>query len=353
MEEAISRLRQEYGEGWNETLIVRTVELHFSPLSAMEFKGDGPGMPAFIGLAFTLLPERWVFFLAARLVFIYHPAIFLFSLALLPLLVRASRLGVAPVEWYGVAEWILMGVSVLFHELGHAAALIRGGGKPGRIGGGFYLFMPVMFAEVTHAWKLNRKERLLVNVGGMYFEWLFASLLCLFSTVLDLRFGQLAALIILYRTVWNLNPFLRSDGYWILSDWFGESSLMKSSKDSLRKVLGRLAGRKKSGLTPGDFLRAVYSILQGLFLPVFLFFMARYLIKEGLGELMEIKWAIRDIMLGGGSFRKVDPGPLLLTLTVVILLATKMGKLIKFCAQQLYLGQPVKVSGRNTAGERR
>ncbi|MEL7162822.1 MAG: hypothetical protein AAFN92_18840, partial [Bacteroidota bacterium] len=61
---------------------------------------------------------------------------------------------------------------LLFHELGHAASAYRFGVKPKKIGAGFYLVFPVLFADITEAWKLNRNRRLIVNMAGIYLQLL-------------------------------------------------------------------------------------------------------------------------------------------------------------------------------------
>ncbi len=45
------------------------------------------------------------------------------------------------------------------HEFGHAAALVRHGGKKPEIGVGVYVIFPVMHTDVSEAWRLSRKKR--------------------------------------------------------------------------------------------------------------------------------------------------------------------------------------------------
>ena len=59
--------------------------------------------------------------------------------------------------------------STTLHEIGHATATSFFGASHGGIGGGFYLFSPVYFADVTDIWRLKKWQRIVVNVAGVYF----------------------------------------------------------------------------------------------------------------------------------------------------------------------------------------
>jgi putative peptide zinc metalloprotease protein len=63
--------------------------------------------------------------------------------------------------------------SAAFHELGHAAACHRGGGRPGAMGAALYLVWPVFYTDVTDSYRLGRAARLRVDVGGLYFNVIF------------------------------------------------------------------------------------------------------------------------------------------------------------------------------------
>ena len=65
-------------------------------------------------------------------------------------------------------------LSLAFHECGHAAACRYGGARPGRIGIGIYLVWPVFYTDVTDSWRLSKPGRLRTDLGGVYFNVLFA-----------------------------------------------------------------------------------------------------------------------------------------------------------------------------------
>src|SRR3954471_13244510 len=63
-----------------------------------------------------------------------------------------------------------------FHELGHAAACRYGGGTPGGMGMGLYMVWPAFYTDVTDAYRLPRRDRLRVDLGGLYFNAVVAVL---------------------------------------------------------------------------------------------------------------------------------------------------------------------------------
>src|SRR3954451_18621440 len=73
-----------------------------------------------------------------------------------------------------LAVFALTVASAAFHEIGHAAACRYGGARPGVMGAGLYLLWPAFYTDVSDAYRLNRVGRLRVDLGGMYFNAVFA-----------------------------------------------------------------------------------------------------------------------------------------------------------------------------------
>ena len=115
----------------------------------------------------------------------------------------------------------LMLVSSLFHELGHAAALRRGGGRPGAIGGGFYLVYPTLFTDTTDAYRLGRVGRLRTDLGGLYFQLLFALGVAGVSVVTHQPVLLAVIVLIDLEILYQFLPMARLDGYWAMADLVG------------------------------------------------------------------------------------------------------------------------------------
>jgi putative peptide zinc metalloprotease protein len=121
---------------------------------------------------------------------------------------------------YGLA---LFGVKLL-HELGHAFTAKRYGCRVPAMGVAFLVMWPMAYTDTNEAWRLTqRRQRLMVASAGIITELVIAAWATLAWALLP--DGALrSACFVLATTSWistlliNASPFLRFDGYFILSD---------------------------------------------------------------------------------------------------------------------------------------
>ena len=122
--------------------------------------------------------------------------------------------------WYGLA---LLLAKVL-HELGHAYTATHYGCRVPSMGFAFLVMWPVLYTDTSDAWRLTRKDqRLVIGAAGMFSELALAVLATFLWSFLPDGPARSAAFIVATVT-WvmtlavNLNPFMRFDGYYLLSD---------------------------------------------------------------------------------------------------------------------------------------
>jgi hypothetical protein len=160
-----------------------------------------------------------------------------------------------------VAEAYALFVAVVVtHELGHASAILKGGGRPGKIGIGMYLTWPVMWADVSASWSLPRRARMLVDVGGMYVQLTVTGVLAWVYFVTQWQVVCLAVCMSLCSLSLNVNVFMRFDGYWLLVDAFevpkiGQAAWSAFCSLPRRGVAAEVGGRTRRGLL------ALYGVL--------------------------------------------------------------------------------------------
>ena len=119
----------------------------------------------------------------------------------------------------------LSAVAAVFHECGHAAGCRYGGARPGVIGVGIYLLWPSFFTNVTDSYRLSRAGRLRTDLGGLYFNAVFMLAL---AGIYVATSDQVLLLVIAathLEMLEQLLPFVRFDGYFILSDLVGVPDL--------------------------------------------------------------------------------------------------------------------------------
>jgi putative peptide zinc metalloprotease protein len=124
-------------------------------------------------------------------------------------------------------------LSAAFHEFGHAAACRYGGATPGAMGGGLYLVWPAFYTDVDDSYRLSRWGRLRVDLGGLYFNALFAVVMAGLAWATGRDALLLVVVTQLLQMVRQLAPFMRADGYHIIADLTGVPDLFAHLKPVL------------------------------------------------------------------------------------------------------------------------
>ena len=134
---------------------------------------------------------------------------------------------------------LLAGVKVL-HELGHGLTCKKFGGECHELGFMLLVFTPTLYCNVSDIWMVKDKwQRIAVSAAGMWVEALIASACTLLwwfsvpglfhSLCLNLMF-----LCGVSTFIFNGNPLLRYDGYFVLADWLGVPNLQQQSAAVVR-----------------------------------------------------------------------------------------------------------------------
>ena len=130
---------------------------------------------------------------------------------------------------------LAFGVALFFaklcHEFGHAFMAKRAGCRVQSMGVAFIVMLPMFYTDVSDAWRVNdRRARLLIGAGGVLAELVLACIALLAWSLLPDGPGRTAAFMLASATwittlVINLNPFMRFDGYFLLSDFWEVDNL--------------------------------------------------------------------------------------------------------------------------------
>ena len=283
---------------------------------------DGRHGSRYLLAAWTLLPNRLANRLSGYLIWLYTPpgaAVMLASLAgllamfcakdgwrALSLTVLSAAGGLTPAQLLAVTAAV--GLSFVFHELGHSSAALLFNVRVRRIGIGLYWIFPVLFSDVTAVWSLARRQRLLVDVGGIYFQALACIPLLLFGMLTgDPGWRTAAACGIAVNTltvVTNLNPLLRYDGYWMYSDLSGIPNLRKQSTALMHTLYHSLwhAARRVGlwSLIRGNGVLFLYAVLSLLFSLFFSYYVIRSMLVSA-AALPEFLLAVKAVLHGAAA----------------------------------------------------
>ncbi len=135
---------------------------------------------------------------------------------------------------------MVLGMVVLsagFHECGHATACRYSGARPGVVGAGIYIVWPAFYTDVTDAYRLGKAGRLRTDLGGVYFNVVFS--LATAAVYFATGFEPLLVVIVLQHLeiLHQFLPFLRLDGYYIMSDLTGVPDVLSRVGPTLRSLL--------------------------------------------------------------------------------------------------------------------
>jgi putative peptide zinc metalloprotease protein len=185
-----------------------------------------------------------------------------------------------------VLVWLTVFVVTLLHESAHGLTCKHHGGEVHEIGFLLLYFMPCFYCNVSDGWLFREKaKRLAVTFAGGYFElflWalaVFAWRLTLPGTLLNyVALGVLSVCGV--QTLFNFNPLLKLDGYYLLSDALEIPNLHQRAlacfKGRLRWLLW---GAPPPGREPRGRLLLVFGLATWLYSLGFLALMLAALLR--------------------------------------------------------------------------
>ena len=150
----------------------------------------------------------------------------------------------------------------LAHELAHAAAVRRRGGQVHVLGVMLLVFTPVPYVDASAAWSFRQKrDRVLVGAAGVMSDLAFAGVAALVwaftgQGLVNSLAHNLVVLGSVSTLLFNANPLLRFDGYYVLADALEQPNLKQRATAQLQSAFeSRVFGRREArpvGRTPRE-----------------------------------------------------------------------------------------------------
>lgn len=181
--------------------------------------------------------------------------------ALLWLILVGSAIGVAVSNWDALFErgqgalnpgnlpLLLLAfiLAKLVHEFGHGYAVKRFGGEVHVMGITFLVFTPIPYVDATAAWAFRERwKRIWVGSAGMIVELVLAAIATFIWAntgpgILNSWCFNLMLVASISTILFNINPLLKFDGYYILSDLTDSPNLQSRSMQQLGHLVERYA----------------------------------------------------------------------------------------------------------------
>lgn len=164
---------------------------------------------------------------------------------------NAEQFHSAPEGLLAQSNWIWLGLSwailKVVHEIGHGLAAKRYGGKVPEAGLAFVLLIPMAYVDVTSSYRFpSRWHRIHTAIGGMYVELFIAAVAALIYPHIDSDEVRNQLYNVMFTAsfstiLFNANPLMRFDGYFILSDLLNIPNLYTDGQQYTSGIWRRVA----------------------------------------------------------------------------------------------------------------
>jgi len=162
------------------------------------------------------------------------------------------------------------------HEIGHAFVCKRFGGEVHTIGLMLLVFTPLPYIDVTSSWRFQQRwQRALVGTAGIITELFVASLAAIFwaysgpGTLHALSYN-IMVIASVFTVLFNANPLLRFDGYYILCDILDIPNLHSQSRKHLQHMVEKYTFGYRHSSTPArnfkeGFWLSLFGVSSGIY----------------------------------------------------------------------------------------
>lgn len=211
-------------------------------------------------------------------------------------LVAGVDSAIAPSNW----AWILVIFVALklFHETGHGLICRRFGGQVPEFGAMMLVLVPAPYVDASASWTFESKwKRIAVGAGGMIFELALAAGAAFVwlntrdnsgSLLHQLAYNAMFTAS-LSTVLFNANPLMKFDGYYILSDLLEVPNLMQRSTGMLKFLFEKHVYRVRDARpTTSSMSEAWILIVYGLLVLAYRIFLFLSITLYVMGQLFFI-----------------------------------------------------------------
>lgn len=252
-------------------------------------------------------------------------------------------------EFFGPKNWFWLGITMavvkVLHEFGHGLSCKHFGGECHELGAMLLVMTPALYCNVSDSWMLpNKWHRAAIGAAGMYVELFLASIATFVWWYSSPGLVNHIALSVMFicsvsTVIFNGNPLLRFDGYYILMDLLEIPNLRQKSSEVLKRYMKEyclgLEQPENPFLPQGNrWLFAVYTVaavayrwlvtfsilmfLNKVFEPYGLKVIGQAIALAGLvGLVVQPGWALWKFLYTPGSLTKVKKERVFATIGVL------------------------------------
>lgn len=200
---------------------------------------------------------------------------------------------------------LLYFATIPFHEMGHLAACRRFTGKTGGLGLGIYIIYPVFFSDISSIWHAKKSEKIITNLAGIYMQLWFVPILFFYGYFADSHMFVDFCKALIGICFIQVLPFVRSDGYWLLSDLFSVPNLLVKSQEKVKQFIYNPIAFFKNN-APKEILIFAYGVMNYAFVIMFAYSQIRYNFHRLLDLPLYLFDLVKSIFSGNFSSLSFD-----------------------------------------------
>jgi multidrug resistance efflux pump len=229
-------------------------------------------------------PDRLFNRLVTKVRFFFTPHFLVFSAAVI-----LFAIGITVTNWEEIGRniqslyhfqalffaWLIIFLVIIAHESAHGLACKHFGGEVHEVGFMLLYFQPAFYCNVSDAWLFPEKsKRLWVTFAGAYFEvFIWALATVTWRLTEHETWVNFLALVVMatsgIKSLFNLNPLIKLDGYYLLSDYLEVTNLRQKSFNYLsagiKSMWGTATAARKETSRRERRIYLTYGLLAGAF----------------------------------------------------------------------------------------
>ena len=232
-------------------------------------------------------PTRFLESMSGTIRILCHPYLIVsfLLLSILPFVVLAANSDVWAKDFFSIQFdfkfllilYVLVVMTMALHELGHAISCYYFGGEVKRMGIMLFYFQPALYCDISAIYGFTRrKSKILVTSAGLIVQCICSGL-ALYGYLFCYFFFQTSPIILVYYSflnlaliLLNLIPFIKLDGYWLLTHFLNMTNLRdKSFMYLLSMIIKKFKGYSVSFNKKEKMILASYGVTSFVFTSFF------------------------------------------------------------------------------------
>ena len=194
----------------------------------------------------------------------------------------------------------------VLHEAGHALSARHFGAECNDCGVMLMVFTPVLYTSVSDAWMLPGRQRMIISAAGIFVELLIASVcgIAWFFAVPGVFRSLLTSTILLCSVntlLFNGNPLLRFDGYFLLMDGIRVPNLASRASQQVQQLFrNAFTGIPSRDVEPGRAILLGYGFLSAIYRAILTIAVLKLINHVFAGHNLRVTGAVFMLIVASG-----------------------------------------------------